>query len=165
MKKTAVFYGSTTGNTESIAKSIAEMLDADVFDVSSTRANIMEEYSNLILGTSTWGAGDLQDDWEVFLEDMESVDLNGKCVALFGLGDGISYSDTFVDGIGTIYHSIVNKSCKIIGETDTSGYDFEDSTALIEGKFAGLPLDEDNESHLSRERVEKWVSRIKDQLH
>lgn len=164
MKKTAVFYGSTTGNTEGIAKEIAKKLEADVFEVSSIRASKLEEYDNLILGTSTWGIGDIQDDWEMFLEDMESAKLEGKTVALFGLGDGISYSDTFIDGVGTIYEAIKNRSCKIIGSTDTEGYDFEESTAVVDGKFIGLPIDEDNESQMTSERVNKWIEQIKNQL-
>ncbi len=163
MKKTAVFYGSTTGNTEGIAKDIAEKLGAEAFDVSETDASKMEEYDNLILGTSTWGAGDLQDDWESFIDDMGNVNLEGKTVALFGLGDGMSYSDTFVDGMGTIYQAIADK-CNVVGFTETEGYDFEESTAVVDGKFIGLPIDEDNESDQTGDRVEKWVEQLKNQL-
>lgn len=164
MKKTAVFYGSTTGNTEGVAKIIAEKLNAVTFDVSTIRANKMDEFDFIIMGTSTWGIGDLQDDWEVFLEDMESIDFTNKTIALFGLGDGISYADTFVDGIGTIYNSVKNRDGKIIGEIETDDYDFEDSTAIINGKFVGLPIDEDNESDKTNTRIEKWVEQLKNQL-
>ena len=66
MKKIGVFYGSTTGTTESVANLIAEKLgiaQADVHDVSKMSADMVGTYEALILGTSTWGDGELQDDW------------------------------------------------------------------------------------------------------
>ena len=63
MKKTGVFYGSTTGTTESVANLIAEKLgiaQADVHDVSKMSADVAGAYEALILGTSTWGDGELQ---------------------------------------------------------------------------------------------------------
>ena len=56
MKKTGVFYGSTTGTTESVANLIAEKLgiaQADVHDVSKMSADVAGVYEALILGTST----------------------------------------------------------------------------------------------------------------
>ena len=55
MKKTGIFYGSTTGTTESVARLIAEKLGvspADVHDVSKLDAALAESYEALILGTS-----------------------------------------------------------------------------------------------------------------
>lgn len=161
MNKTAIFYGSSTGNTESVAKQIAKQLNADVFDVADNPVEELKKYENLILGTSTWGIGDLQDDWDNFISELENTDLNEKVCAIFGLGDGASYADSFVDGIGTIYKAIENKGCKIAGFVDTAGYDYEASTAEINGKFIGLPLDEDNESNLTNERIDKWVELLK----
>ena len=66
MNKIGVFYGSTTGTTEDLARRIAEKLDvpsADVFDVSKLTEALVNEYDVLVLGSSTWGAGELQDDW------------------------------------------------------------------------------------------------------
>jgi flavodoxin I len=161
MKKAAVFYGSSTGNTESAAKQIAKLLNADVFDVADNPVEELKHYDNLIFGASTWGIGDLQDDWDSFLPELGNADLNGKVCAIFGLGDGASYADSFVDGIGTIYQAIENKGCKIVGFVDTAGYDYEASTAEKEGKFVGLPLDEDNESNLTYNRIDKWVEHLK----
>ncbi|MDR1554766.1 MAG: flavodoxin, partial [Campylobacteraceae bacterium] len=41
------------------------------------------------------------------------------------------------------------------------GYSFEESTAVVDGKFVGLIVDEDNQSDLTESRVEKWVESIK----
>jgi flavodoxin I len=161
MNNTAIFYGSSTGNTEGVAKQIAKLLNADVFDVADNPVEELKNYENIILGTSTWGIGDLQDDWDSFLPELKDIDLSGKVCAIFGLGDGASYGDSFVDAIGTIYHAIEGKGCKIVGFVDTAGYDYEASTAEIDGKFVGLPLDEDNESNLANERIEKWVEQLK----
>ena len=164
MNKTAIFYGSSTGNTASAAKQIAKMLDADIFDVADNPIDQLEKYKNLVFGASTLGIGDLQDDWENFIPKLLKADLSGKVIALFGLGDADAYPDTFVDGIGTIYQAIQNKGCKIVGFVDTTEYDYEASTAEIDGKFVGLPLDEDNENDLTNERLEKWIERLKNEF-
>ncbi len=161
MSKVAIFYGSTTGNTETAAKQLAEKLGADVFDVANGPADKLAEYNNLIFGTSTWGVGDLQDDWETFISDVEGADLNGKVVAIFGYGDGMTYGDSFVDGIGTIYEAVKDKGCKVVGAIDTDGYDYDGSTAEIDGKFVGLPLDEENQCDMTDDRIDAWVEQLK----
>ncbi len=157
MEKIAVVYGSSSGNTETTAKTIAKKIGmdhVDIFDVAKIAASALEPYRNLILGTSTWGVGDLQDDWDAFLPSFEKTDLNGKTVALFGLGDSSSYPDSFVDGMGIIYEAIQNRDCKIVGAVETKDYHFDESRALADGKFIGLPLDEDNESDQSDNRID-----------
>ena len=97
MKKTGVFYGSTTGTTESVANLIAEKLgiaSADVHNVSKMNADMVGAYEALILGTSTWGDGELQDDWYDGIKVLKSMDLKDKIIALFGCGDSESYGDT-----------------------------------------------------------------------
>ena len=54
MKKTGIFYGSTTGTTESVAGRIADVLgisSADVHDVSKLTAELVSGYEVLLLGT------------------------------------------------------------------------------------------------------------------
>ena len=161
MKDTAVLYGSTTGNTEIVAKIIAKELDAAIFDVTSQPVSEIHKYQNFVLGTSTLGIGDLQDDWDVFLPAFAKADLKGKTIALFGLGDADIYPDSFVDGMGIIYEAIKNKGCTIVGQVDTDCYEFDASNAVVDGKFVGLPLDEDNQSDLTDERIKAWIEQIK----
>ncbi len=161
MKNTAVLYGSTTGNTEAVAKKIATELDAAIFDVASQPVSEIPKYQNLILGTSTFGIGDLQDDWDAFLPAFAKAGLKGKTVALFGLGDADMYPDSFVDGMGIIYEAIKDKGCTIIGKTATAGYEFDSSVAVVDGMFVGLPLDEDNKGNLTEERITTWLARVK----
>lgn len=161
MSNTAVFYGSSTGNTESNAKTIADKLGADVFNVADSPEGALVEYQNLVFGTSTWGIGDLQDDWEAFISCVEGADLDGKVVAIFGCGDSESYPDSFVDGIGKIYSAVKDKGCKVTGFVPTDGYEYDASEAEVDGQFAGLALDEENQGDLTDERINAWIEKIK----
>lgn len=160
MKKTAVVFGTTTGNTEKAAHLIAEAIGKDkvsLMNVSSFSAADISGFDFLIFGTSTWGYGDIQDDWETFLPSLKKSDLSGKTIALFGLGDSASYNETFCDGIGILYEVLQDTGASFTGFCETSGYNFSSSKAVVNGKFAGLPLDEDNEAGKTRERISEWV--------
>ena len=95
MKKTVIVYGSSTGTCQSIAETIASKLGAETVDVANLDEQTIKDNDNLILGTSTWGAGELQDDWYNGITILKRVGLSGKTVAIFGCGDSESYSDTF----------------------------------------------------------------------
>lgn len=161
MKPVAIIYGSTGDNTKGVAKKIsAKIADSKLIDVATLKVSELESYDNLILGTSTWGIGDLQDDWEGFLPDLKKANLEGKTVAIFGLGDSSSYSDSFVDGMGIIYEAIQNKGCTIIGFVSTNGYSYDASRADNGAQFCGLALDEDNEYNLTDSRIGEWIKEI-----
>jgi flavodoxin I len=163
MNKIGIFYGSSSGNTESVAKNIAEKLNIsndDIYDVAKAKINNLADYDMLLFGSSTWGLGDLQDDWEAFIRELAKSDLNGKKIALFGCGDSASYPDTFCDAIGKIYQVVKDKAT-IIGFTNTSGYSFDASESVIDNHFVGLAIDEDNESSLTEERINNWIEIIK----
>lgn len=161
MKKIGLFYGSTMGNTEGVARIIGKELSADIFDVSNASKGDLDSYEMLILGTSTWGLGDLQDDWEGFISELQAVDLTGKTVAIFGLGDAEGYPDTFVDGIGTLYEAVSSQGATVIGSVPVVDYSYDASTAEVDGLFVGLPLDEDNESDKTQARLDAWLVDIK----
>ena len=62
---TAIFYASSTGNTELISKIIAKELgDIELVDIADHGVSGMNDYENIILGIATWGDGELQDDWD-----------------------------------------------------------------------------------------------------
>lgn len=163
--KTVLIYGSSGGNTSDVAGKIKENLGGDINMVDAADASADDLNADfIILGTSTWGIGDLQDDFEDFKGALEEADLSGKTVALFGLGDQDGYPDTFCDGLGEIYETIAGKGAKIVGATSSEGYDFDESRALVDGKFIGLIIDEDNQSDLTDERVEKWIEQLKTEM-
>ena len=164
MKKTIVVFGSSTGTCEAIAEKIAQKLGCEVMDVQNLTAEVVESHENLILGTSTWGAGELQDDWYDGLKVLQGADLSGKTIALFGCGDCESYSDTFVGGIGELYNGIKASGARFVGAVNTDGYSFDDSEAVIDGKFIGLPLDDVNEDDKTDTRIEAWIAEISPNL-
>ncbi len=162
MEKIGIFYGSSTGNAESVANKLQEAFgDAEIFDVADASADDLNNFSNLILGTSTWGIGELQDDFEAFTSQIEDADLNGKKVALYGVGDQEGYGDSFVDAMGEVYELVQGKGCEIVGATSTDGYEYDESKAEKDGKFVGLVIDEDNQDDLTDERVAAWVEQLK----
>jgi len=48
-----------------------------------------------------------------------------------------------------------------IGKWSIDGYEFDESQSIIDGKFIGLVIDEDNESDLTTKRVDLWVDQVK----
>lgn len=162
MKKTIVVYGSSTGTCESIANTIAEKLGVEAINVSDFNADVVAENDNLILGTSTWGAGELQDDWYDGINVLKGTDLSGKTVAIFGCGDAESYSDTFCGAMKEIYDAA--QGANILPGVSTDGYTFDDSEAVVDGKFVGLALDDVNEDDKTEERIDAWLEAIKPAL-
>lgn len=159
---TAIFFASSTGNTEEIAQKISKSLgDVKTFDISSDDINEINNYEKIILGVSTWGEGELQDDWEEIWEDFCTLDLSSKTIALFGLGDQDNYGDEFCNAMGIMYEHIKTTEANVIGFTSSEGYDHEESKAQIDDKFVGLVIDEDNQDDLTDERIEAWVEQIK----
>lgn len=160
MSKVCVVYGSSMGNTEEAANKIAAALGIDdVLNIAQTDASTINGYDKIIFGSSTWGSGDLQDEWDSF--DLDNIEVSGKTIAIFGMGDSSSYSDTYCNAIGTLYEKFSAKGAKVVGAVSTDGYSFDASTAVKDGKFVGLALDADNESDKTDERINAWVAQIK----
>ncbi len=164
MSKTIVIYGSSTGTCEAIAAKIAQKLNCDALNVQELSADVIAEYQNLILGTSTWGAGELQDDWYDGINVLKSADLSSKTIALFGCGDCESYGDTFVGGMGELFDAVKASGAKLVGAVSTEGYTFDDSAAVVDGQFVGLPLDDVNEDDKTDGRIDAWIAQITPQL-
>ena len=166
MKKIGLFYGTDTGNTETIAEQIADLIrgrgiEIDSYDIFRVKERTLEDYEYLVLGVSTWYDGELQSDWDDYFYDFEKIDFTGKKVAIFGLGDQYGYSETFLDGVGILGEAVLEKNGKLYGKWSTESYYHDESVAeLEEGLFCGLAIDEDNQSELTDERVDKWVNQI-----
>ena len=160
MVKINIIYGSTTGNTEEAANLIAAELGGTAINI--TEASPADfEADLLILGSSTWGVGELQDDWFDGLETVANANLKDKQVALFGEGDQNGFADSFIDAVGIIYEKVIAAGAVVIGKWSTEGYEHSNSTAEIDGSFVGLALDEDNQPGLTQERIKEWCSLLK----
>ncbi len=161
--KMGIIYGSTTGNTRQAAEKIGAIFSqAEVLSVADVAS--FEDYDVMILGSSTWGLGDLQDEWESAIGKLQSSTLAGKKVALFGLGDQLGYPDTFVDAIGKLGHAAKEAGASLIGAWPAEGYDCETSEALEDDHFYGLPLDEENQGRLSEERIRTWCELVQKEI-
>jgi len=163
MSKIAIVYGSSTGNTEKVALQIQNTLidhEVNLYNVQECGVDFYSEYDNIIFGVSTWGEGDMQDDWDSYENKFSKVDLSGKIVALFGLGDQEEYSDNYLDAMGTVYDIVTKNGATVVGSWENTGYEFDDSTALRDGRFIGLALDEDNQSKLTDARLTQWLGEI-----
>ena len=135
MAKALIIYGSTTGNTENVAKQIGKVLTQGGHEVclQDVRNAKVEELGNgydvTVLGSSTWGDAEieLQEDFAPFFDDMDKADLKGKKVAVFGCGDS-SYTffcgavDSLQEKVEAMGGLIVNDPLKIDGDPgDASG--------------------------------------------
>lgn len=165
MAKVGLFYGSTTGKTADAAEQMQTALGGeavvDLHDIGDKEAADLAAYDYLIIGCPTWNIGDLQDDWDAIIEDLDDVDFDGKTVAYFGTGDQIGYADNFQDAMGILEEKISRLGGKTVGYWPADGYEHNESRALRDGKFCGLALDDDNESDKTEARIQAWCNQLK----
>ncbi|AXH15709.1 flavodoxin [Malaciobacter mytili] len=161
----AIFYASKSGHAKEVANKISFALDEiRVFDIAVTGSEYINDYKHLVFGISTWNHGQMQQDWQKIWKDFSHIDFKGKKVAIFGLGDQKKYPDEFADAMRYVYDDLISHGATVVGFTSTKGYEFNSSKAVIDGKFVGLVLDEDNQSHLTDERIKKWAEEIKSEI-
>ena len=166
MSLIGLFYGSSTCYTEIVAEKIQATLGKDLVDcynVADEDLSTALQYNYLILGTPTWDFGELQEDWEEIWPELSDLDLNGKKIALFGLGDQVGYPKWFLDAMGYLYQQVIKQGGECVGYWPNKGYNFDESVALTEDKkhFVGLALDEENDFSKSDERINNWCQQIK----
>ena len=132
MSTALIIYGSSTGNTESVAETIEEYLSGHDYEVTVknvadvTIKALEDPYDLYLLGCSTWGEEEieLQEDFEDFYEDMSgSLSLADKKMAVFGCGDS-SYLyfcgavDVIEERAENLGVQILCKSLKIDGDPE-----------------------------------------------
>ncbi|NVD05688.1 flavodoxin FldB [Vibrio sp. JPW-9-11-11] len=164
--KIGLFYGSTTCYTEMAAEKIRAIIGEDLVDIHNVKESplsLMSDYDLLILGISTWDFGEIQEDWNEIWDHIDGIVLNGKTVALFGLGDQEGYGEWYLDAMGLLHDQLKKTGANVIGYwPNDDSYEFEASKALTEDNrhFVGLALDEDSQYELSDERIATWVEQI-----
>ena len=91
--------------------------------------------------------GELQEDWESHWDEVATLDLSGKIVALYGMGDQVGYSEWFQDALGMLHDLILPCGAQIIGYWPNQGYEFSASKALSQDQayFVGLSIDDENQ--------------------
>jgi flavodoxin II len=169
LKKIGLFYGSTTCYTEMAAEKIEAKMNmlmgsscVEIFNIKEVSLSQTQNFDYVIFGISTWDFGELQEDWESTWQDIAGLDLNGKTVAIFGLGDQLGYADWFQDAVGMLHDELAILGCDFVGYWPNQGYDFSASKALTEDKsfFVGLSLDDENQYDLTEQRIDSWCSQI-----
>lgn len=165
MSKIGLFYGTQTGNTETLAQAIQAEFGGDsvvtLHDIADASPDDFADYACLIVGCPTWNIGELQADWEGFYDELDEIDFSGKKVAYFGAGDQIGYADNFQDAMGILAEKIRSLGGTTVGQWPMIGYEFNESKAVQNGKFVGLALDEDNQPELTESRISTWVAQVK----
>lgn len=168
--KFGIFMGSTTGNTEAAADAMKEEIEkkeghsVSIHNVRTADLNTMRDFDVVIIGCPTWNVGELQEDWMEQFPGFKNVDLSGKKVAMFGVGDAQGYAKNFQDSLGILGQVAIDKGAEIYGFWPVDDYNFEMSEGVVDQHFLGLALDDDNESHKSRDRINAWIGRLMAEL-
>lgn len=169
MSKIAIFYGPIGGSVNRVAEIILKAIGedkAELVAVKESSAADLEKYDKIIFGLSTvgkdtWDSDFSSNDWGKFMPEVSKVDYSGKKVAIFGLGDHVTYAHAFVDHIGLLGKELMKNGAVLSGPVDTDAYEFEESEAIVDGKFIGLPIDEDFEPEMTEERINAWLAVLK----
>ncbi len=170
MAKIGLFYGSNGGHTEDVADRIKAAFDnyepdmVTVANIAHASVEDIVRWDKIIFGIPTWNIGLLQDDWYIFFPKMDQLDLAGKTVAIFGLGDEYEYSSSFLDAVGTLADKVMERGGGLIGLWPANGYDFKYSLAQDGECFLGLALDEDHHPELTNDRIKAWVMQLVDEF-
>jgi flavodoxin I len=165
MNKTAIFFGPEGGSVHRVAKLVGSKLGEEktqLIHVNQASTDDLARYDRIIFGISTvgketWDQKFSNVDWAKFMPIVSDFDFKGKKVAIFGLGDHVTYAYHFVNSMGTLARIVLGNGGTLIGKVSPNGYDFQDSEALENGVFLGLPVDEDFEPELTDARVTAWV--------
>ena len=163
--KTAVIYWSGTGNTEAMARAVAEgMTAAGAEAVLLTPAEVASDdlnaYAAIAFGCPAMGAEVLEEMEFQPMYDACKRSLGGKRVALFGCGDSASYPDSFCDALAEIRDGLEATGCTFVGALDAAEYDGCTSRICRDGKVIGLAVDDGASEAVSDARMEKWITAV-----
>jgi flavodoxin I len=162
-----VFYGTTTGNTESVAKRVATALGAQAIDISSVEASKLLEFDTIVAGAPTWNTDADKErsstDWDGMLyDDIPKMDFTGKKVAFFGCGDSQCYGDYWCDAMGELHDCFTGAGASVIGMVPVANFEGEyiSSKAIRGDNFVGHPFCEDNFPDKTEERLPSWTAQL-----
>lgn len=118
MGKILLVYATMSGNTEAMADLIEKGLqeaeaEVDRFEAMDIdNAELFNDYEHIILGTYTWGDGDLPDEFLDLAEEMDALDFTGKTCAVFGSGD--TAYEFFCGAVDTLEEKIKDRGGEIV---------------------------------------------------
>lgn len=161
--KVGLFYGTNTGVTEQISLKVKKEFDKrapgkmEIIDIGMKGIDGLKKYQAMIVASPTWNIGELQDDWDLAYPKLLDIDFSGKKVAMLGVGDQYGYPENFCDAIGILGRRLEQKGAELIGFTDATEFEFNNSLGVEDGIFLGLAIDEVNEETMTDDRIEDWV--------
>lgn len=167
MNKTAIIYSFNTKKTGKVAERIKEAFDNDMVEMVNAEEineSLFMSFDQIIMGVPTWFDGELPNYWDEFVPALEDLDLSGKKIALYGLGDQKGYPENFLDGMGLMAKILEKRSASLIGFTSVEGYEFESSQAKRGNQFTGLAIDFENQGSMNKERIAAWVESLKQEF-
>ncbi|WP_028393293.1 flavodoxin domain-containing protein [Bacillus cihuensis] len=86
--KTAIVYHSAGGNTKALAEAIYSFLpEAKLFRVKDFDLSTISQYEGLLVGTYTWGDGDLPAKISPLYEELEIAQVSQLVTGVFGTGE------------------------------------------------------------------------------
>ena len=166
-----IYFATTTGKTEDVAERLHGILNSanepkDLADLQNVSE--FETLDGIICGVPTWNTGADSDRsgtaWDTMLEEIGNLNLSGKKVAIFGLGDSSTYTENFVDAMEELHSFFKKAGADMVGYVSKEEYTFDDSKSVYGNFFVGLPLDEDSESDLTDGRLSNWASQLKREI-
>lgn len=164
MSKTAIIYSFNTKKTGKIATQIQEGFndpDIEMLNAEDITEERFLAYDRIIMGVPTWFDGELPNYWDEFVPALEDMDLKGKKIALFGLGDQKGYPENFLDGVGIMAEILEAQGASLVGHTSTEAYEFESSRARRNDQFMGLAIDYENQGSMNKQRIAAWIEQLK----
>jgi len=162
-----LYFSTTTGNTETVAGYLAGLTGTEPTDIGDASADEVAGHEALIIGAPTWHTGADTErsgtSWDEWLyNELPNIDLTGKKIAIFGVGDSAGYTDNFCDATGELYDCFTARGAKVFGMTPSDeGFDYSESKGVVDGKFVGRTFDEDNYPDESEAKAGAWVDQLK----
>ena len=166
-----IYFATTTGKTEDIAERLHGLLGSaedpkDISDVDDLSE--LGSHDGVICGIPTWNTGADSERsgtaWDSILEDIGELNLNGKKVAIFGLGDSSTYTENYCDAMEELHRYFQQAGASMVGYVEKAAYTFDESKSVVGEQFCGLPLDEDSESDMTDERLSGWAAKLKSEI-
>ena len=128
-----LFYGSSTCYTEMAAEKIRDIIGPELVTLHNLKDDaltLMEQYDVLILGIPTRDFGEIQEDWEAIWDQLDTLNLDGKIIAMYGMGDQFGYGEWFWMLSACCTISWHRRGVTFIGYWPTEGYEFTSKNRL-----------------------------------
>ncbi|KGG12195.1 MULTISPECIES: flavodoxin FldA [Prochlorococcus] len=166
-----IYFATTTGKTEDIAERLHGLLNGAEAPKDMSDVDDLSEFANhdaIICGIPTWNTGADSERsgtaWDAILEDIAELDLSGKQVAIFGLGDSSTYTENYCDAMEELHRYFKQAGASMVGYVSSKEYTFDESKSVLGDSFCGLPLDEDSESDMTDTRISQWANQLKGEI-